>query len=84
MWTHSGMYVEKRKKLYHVYSDDEKELEIFTNGHGYLLPEYITDEFEKDGLYQVWTGYGQIGSMQDPGIYKALWLCNINWELEQI
>ncbi len=83
MWTYSGMFIEKRDGRIKVYTDSKEEINIFTEDNGELRKCFLEDikkKVNKEGLYQAWTGYGPVGSMQEPGIYDVKWLCEINWD----
>jgi len=85
MWTHSGFFIERKYNKNYVHTCDEEELRIFADDHGILDDFFIKQNsdvkktLKEDGLYQVWVGYGPIGSMQDPGIYDIKFIAEIDW-----
>jgi hypothetical protein len=85
MWTHSGIFIEKRDGERHVYTSDEKELKIFAVEHGILndfFVDQVADVIKDDGVYQCIVGYGRMGGFTDPCIYEVRKIANqMNWNL---
>lgn len=85
MWTHSGIFIEKREGELHVYTSDEKELKIFAVEYGILndfFVDQVADVIKDDGLYQCIVGYGAMGGNTDPIIYEVRKLIDeLNWNI---
>ncbi len=85
MWTHSGLFIEKRDGQLIVYTSDEDELKLFAVKNGILndffVPE-VADVIKEDGLYQCIVGYGAMGGNTDPVIYEVRKIADeLNWNL---
>jgi len=81
MWTYSGMFIVKEKDRYELYTSNEEEMNIFGDGHGCLDPFFdpYKERMNKDGIYQVHTGYGSVHDIQDPGFYWIKYIGDIDW-----
>jgi len=82
MWTHSGIFIEKRDGQLYVYASDETELNIFAVENGVLNDFFVSqigDKVKEDGLYQCAVGYGRMGGNTDPCIYEVKKIGKITW-----
>jgi hypothetical protein len=82
-WTHSGIFLEKRKDLTKVivYCSENVELDIFADEHGFLKDFFKDqiDDVKEDGLYMAVTGYGF--GFADPVIYSVKKIADIDWNM---
>ena len=78
MWTHSGIFVEKKEDELIVYASDKHELDMLADANGRLHKNITIDEIKEDGLYQLLIGYG---SHQDLTIYSVRKIAEIDWEM---